>query len=78
MAVAMLGSRRARRRGRTGGRSVWRAAEGGDEIDVRSQYLGTLDRGRASTGVSTGAQLLREHKVSHVHPTGPRAQTRSY
>jgi hypothetical protein len=78
MAGAMLGGGRAWRRERTGGRSVWRAAEGGDEIDVRSQFLGTLDRGRASTWVSAGAQLLREHKVSDVHPTGPRAQTGSY
>lgn len=82
-AGAILRSGRRWRRRRTGGRSVGGAAQGADQVNVRSQFLGTFRNcccgGRTFTGLVVCPKLEGEGKVTSSHCTGATAYvTKSY
>ena len=67
-----------RRRRRARGHGVWRAAEGGDEVNIRVKGLSPLGGSGASARVIVAAQLQRECKIANVHSAGTRTGTSSY
>ena len=77
-AGAILRCWRGRRRRRARGRGVRRAAEGGDEVNIRLKGLGPLGGSGASARVVVAAQLQRECKIADVHSAGTRTGTSSY
>jgi hypothetical protein len=82
-AGAILRSGRRWRRRRTGGRSVRGAAQGADQVNVRSQFLGTFRNcccgSRTFTGLVVCPKLEGEGKVTSSHCTGATASvTKGY